>query len=333
MYGESIPAGASCSPAGGGFLTKYPVFPAIVKLGFPIIAPQHKGLFNMRLASALTGTVLASALLLSGTAALAAPAEDLPAVESSQLTKASSPLALINPSTKLSPEDYVPGKLVSVAGSSMTLRPEAAKAVEALIADARAAGHSIKLLSAYRSYERQAVLFNQYQAKYGTAYAERISARPGTSEHQLGLAADLGYTNSRAELKAEFGQTPAGLWIAEHAVEYGLVIRYPQGKEEITGYKYEPWHVRYIGKEHAKALAESGAETYEEYVKMLSESLKAPKAEASAVAEEEEAPKEAEKDSQRDAKEAGHGVVKEDDLLVLRFLPPYRDWGFGFTEK
>ncbi|WP_349930415.1 M15 family metallopeptidase [Glutamicibacter mishrai] len=288
----------------------------------------------MRLASALTGTVLASALLLSAVpAALAAPADDLPAVESSELSDASSLLALINPTTQLSPVDYTPTNLVSVGGTGLTLRREAADAVEDLIADARAAGHSIKLLSAYRSYSRQAALFNQYQSKYGTAYAERISARPGTSEHQLGLAADLGYTSSQAELKEAFGQTPAGIWIAEHANDYGLIIRYPQGKEEITGYKYEPWHVRYIGKEHAKALAESGAETYEEYVKMLSESLKAPKAEASAVAEEEEAPKEAEKDSQRDAKEAGHGVVKEDDLLVLRFLPPYRDWGFGFTEK
>lgn len=288
----------------------------------------------MRLASALTGTVLASALLLSAVpAALAAPADDLPAVESSELSDASSLLALINPTTQLSPVHYTPTNLVSVGGTGLTLRPEAADAVEDLIADARAAGHSIKLLSAYRSYSRQAALFNQYQSKYGTAYAERISARPGTSEHQLGLAADLGYTSSQAELKEAFGQTPAGIWIAEHANDYGLIIRYPQGKEEITGYKYEPWHVRYIGKEHAKALAESGAETYEEYVKMLSESLKAPKAEASAVAEEEEAPKEAEKDSQKDAKEAGHGVVKEDDLLVLRFLPPYRDWGFGFTEK
>jgi len=288
----------------------------------------------MRLASALTGTVLASALLLTAApAALAAPADDLPAVESSELSDASSLLALINPTTQLSPVDYTPTNLVSVGGTGLTLRPEAADAVEDLIADARAAGHSIKLLSAYRSYSRQAALFNQYQSKYGTAYAERISARPGTSEHQLGLAADLGYTSSQAELKEAFGQTPAGIWIAEHANDYGLIIRYPQGKEEITGYKYEPWHVRYIGKEHAKALAESDAETYEEYVKMLSESLKAPKAEASAVAEEEEAPKEAEKDSEKDAKEAGQGVVKEDDLLVLRFLPPYRDWGFGFTEK
>ncbi|MGV2951602.1 M15 family metallopeptidase [Arthrobacter sp. JUb115] len=286
----------------------------------------------MRLASALTGTVLASALLLSGTAALAAPAEDLPAVESSQLSKASSPLALINPTTKLSPEDYVPGKLVGVAGSSMTLRPEAAEAIEVFIADARAAGHSIKLLSAYRSYQRQAVLFNQYQAKYGTAYAERISARPGTSEHQLGLAADLGYTDSRAELKAEFGQTPAGLWIAEHAAEYGLIIRYPQGKEEITGYKYEPWHVRYVGVEHAEAMLASGAETFEEYHQMLAASIAdAEQSEAKATVEKEPA-KAKDEEPHEKSKKAGEDVVVDEDLMVLRFLPPYRDWGFGFTQ-
>jgi D-alanyl-D-alanine carboxypeptidase len=285
----------------------------------------------MRLASALTGTVLVSALLLSGTAAFAAPADELPAVQSAQLSKASSPLALINPTTKLSPEDYVPAKLVNVAGTSLTLRPEAAEAVEAFIADARMAGHQIKLLSAYRSYQRQAVLFNKYQAQYGTAYAERISARPGTSEHQLGLAADLGYTNSRAELKAEFGQTPAGLWIAEHATEYGLIIRYPQDKEEITGYKYEPWHVRYVGTEHAQAMQDSRADTFEEYHQLLSDALKAAEASEAEIAVE---PKEkkSEKDSEKELEKSGDGVVADEDLLVLRFLPPYRDWGFGFTE-
>lgn len=289
----------------------------------------------MRLASAVTSTVLASALLFSAIpAAQAAPDKDLPAIESSQLTDASSMLALINPTTKLSPENYTPSKLVNVAGTGMQLRSEAARAVEQLIADARAAGHSIHLLSAYRSYERQAALFNQYQTKYGTAYAERISARPGTSEHQLGLAADLGYTNSQAELKSAFGQTPAGIWIAKHAVDYGLIIRYPDGKEEITGYKYEPWHVRYIGKEHAKALAQSGAETFEEYFTMLGEASASKKVKATAVAEDEEqdSPESTDTDASKESKKSGHGVMKDDDLLVLRFLPPYRDWGFGISE-
>ncbi len=257
----------------------------------------------MRLASALTSSFLAGMLVLSGTAAVAAP-ENIPAVEAVELTSASSLLALINPSTKLSPEDYAPKDLVTVSGTC------------------------------------QATLFNQYQAQYGTDYAERISARPGTSEHQLGLAADLGYTNSRAELKEAFGQTPAGQWIAEHAVDYGLIVRYPVGKEEITGYKYEPWHVRYIGKEQAKAMQDSGAETYEEYFGMLQEASRdtaaSPAAKPSAEPSNEPrsepstpAGPAADKDNQ---KVEGSGVLREDDLMVLRFLPPYRDWSFGFTK-
>lgn len=299
---------------------------------------SSEGLLIMRFATAITSTALATAMLFCAVpAAMGAPAKDLPEVSSAQLTDASSMLALINPTTKLSPENYTPTKLVSVGETGLQLRGEAAQAVEDLLADARAAGHSIKLLSAYRSYERQAALFNQYQSKYGTAYAERISARPGTSEHQLGLAADLGYTNSQAELKAAFGQTPAGIWIAKHAVDYGLIVRYPDGKEEITGYKYEPWHVRYIGKEHAKALAASGAETYEEYVSMLADSVQEKKTEASTAAKEKASGQQKAKEksatdsSKESATKPGHGVLKEEDLLVLRFLPPYRDWSFGFT--
>ena len=289
----------------------------------------------MRLASALTSSVLVGVLVFSGTAAVAAP-EDIPAVEAAELASASSLLALINPSTKLSPEDYTPKDLVTVSGTSFQLRKQAADAVEDLVADARAAGHSIKVLSAFRSYQRQAALFNKYQAQYGTEYAERISARPGTSEHQLGLAADLGYTNSRAELKEAFGQTPAGQWIAEHAVDYGLIVRYPVGKEEITGYKYEPWHVRYIGKEQAKAMQESGAETFEEYFGMLQDASTQAQATPEAKPSDEpgsvpSTPVEptTEKENQ---KVEGSGVLREDDLMVLRFLPPYRDWSFGFTK-
>ena len=278
----------------------------------------------MRLAPAITGTLLAGALALGALPAAAAPAGDLPQVEASELGDASSFLALINPTTQLDPENYTPSGLVTVPGTSVQLRPEASEAVSALVSDARKAGMDIKVLSAYRSYDRQAVLFNQYQAKYGTAYAERISARPGTSEHQLGLAADLGYSNSYQELKEAFGQTEAGQWIAQHAVDYGLIVRYPQGEEETTGYKYEPWHVRYIGKEHAKAMAESGAATFEDYTELLKQQAQSEPAEP-----EEAEPAAGAENKEQDSEQAGPDA---EDLLVLRFLPPYRDWGFGFTE-
>ncbi|HAY42422.1 MAG TPA: hypothetical protein DCY59_02200 [Micrococcaceae bacterium] len=228
--------------------------------------------------------------------------------------------------------------MVNVAGTSNKLRPKAAEAVEDLMAGARNAGHSLKLLSAYRSYGRQAVLFNQYQAKYGTTYAERISARPGTSEHQLGLAPDVGSIGSGTDLKEEFGQTRAGIWVAEHAADYGLIIRYPQGKEEITGYKYEPWHVRYVGKDHAAAMTQAKAETFEEYHQMLRDAEQdstkddAETVENSVTVDEE--PKPADKPKKEEKKSADEtNQVNDDDLLVLRFLPPYRDWGFGFTQE
>lgn len=283
----------------------------------------------MRLATALTSAALTGILLVSGSALANAAPKDLPAVEAKEFTDASSLLALINPETKLSPATYVPKNLSSAAGTSHTLRPEAAEAVESLIAGARKAGYSIKLLSAYRSYDRQAVLFNQYQNKYGTAYAERISARPGTSEHQLGLAADVGNSSGANELRADFGSDPAGIWIAEHAADYGLIVRYPEGKEAITGYKYEPWHVRFIGKEHAAAMKASKAETFEEYQELLRQAAKETKKESSAAA------KASEEAKAKKAKEKAESVspLKDDDLLVLRFLPPYRDWGFGFTNE
>ncbi len=292
----------------------------------------------MRLASALTGAVLAGVVVLSGSAGAQAAPKPLPVVQAEEFSDAASYLALINPQTQLSPADYTPKKLVNVAGTSNKLRPEAAEAVEDLMAGARNAGHSLKLLSAYRSYGRQAVLFNQYQAKYGTTYAERISARPGTSEHQLGLAADVGSIGSGTDLKEEFGQTRAGIWVAEHAADYGLIIRYPQGKEEITGYKYEPWHVRYVGKDHAAAMKQSKAQTFEEYHQMLRDAEKnstkddAETVENSVAVDEE--PKPADKPKKEEKKSAGEtNRVNDDDLLVLRFLPPYRDWGFGFTQE
>jgi D-alanyl-D-alanine carboxypeptidase len=87
---------------------------------------------------------------------------------------------------------------------------------------------------------------------------------PGSSEHQLGMAMDLAQKSS-SQLNSNFGKTKAGKWISENAWRYGFVVRYPEGKETVTGYAYEPWHVRYVGKEHAKAIFDSG-EPMEIYV-------------------------------------------------------------------
>ena len=120
-------------------------------------------------------------------------------------------------------------------------------------------GYDLPTLSAYRSYDYQAGLYNDYVARDGKEAADRYSAQPGKSEHQTGLAFDIG------QLDDSFGETPAGKWLAQHAHEYGFIIRYPKGKEHITGYMYEPWHVRYLGIDTATSVYQSGL-TLEEYL-------------------------------------------------------------------
>ena len=115
------------------------------------------------------------------------------------------------------------------------------------------------LISGYRSYAYQASLYNSYVAQDGQALADTYSARPGHSEHQSGLAFDIG------ALDNGYGNTPDGRWLHAHCADYGFIIRYPAGKESMTGYQYEPWHVRYVGKEIASQIMAQGI-TLEEYL-------------------------------------------------------------------
>lgn len=140
---------------------------------------------------------------------------------------------------------------------------EASAALSEMFQAAKAEGISLEVISGYRSYSRQNTLYNNYVARDGAAAADTYSARPGYSEHQTGLAFDL---NS---LEESFGETKEGIWLREHCWEYGFIIRYPKEKEEITGYVYEPWHVRYLGKDTAKSVFESGL-CLEEYLNVTS---------------------------------------------------------------
>lgn len=121
------------------------------------------------------------------------------------------------------------------------------------------AGYDIPFISGYRSYEYQVTLYNNYVARDGQAAADRYSARPGYSEHQSGLCFDIGSIDN------DYGDTAAGIWLDEHAHEFGFIIRYPDGKENITGYMYEPWHVRYVGVDVATSIWKSNI-TLEEYL-------------------------------------------------------------------
>ncbi len=144
------------------------------------------------------------------------------------------------------------------------LRPEAMQAWKELQAAAKEAGFDIRFYSGYRSYEYQEELFNGYVAVDGLAAASRYSARPGQSEHQLGLALDMSVPE--IGLEEALGKHPAGQWLAANSWRYGWILRYLEGKESVTGYMYEPWHFRYVGKEVAAEIGGNPSITLEEYL-------------------------------------------------------------------
>ena len=119
--------------------------------------------------------------------------------------------------------------------------------------------------SGYRSYQTQVQLFQSYADRNGEEAANRYSAKPGHSEHQTGLVMDVTSESVDYQLSESFGETEEGKWLKEHAHEFGFIIRYPEGAEDITGYIYEPWHIRYLGVDMATKVYESGL-TYEEFL-------------------------------------------------------------------
>lgn len=133
------------------------------------------------------------------------------------------------------------------------------KALLSMQEAANSNGYDLTLLSGFRSYNTQYNLYNNYVKRYGKEKTDTFSARPGYSEHQTGLAFDIG------KIDDNFGDTPSGIWLANNCHLYGFIVRYPKDKQNITGYKYEPWHVRYLGVDIATSVKESGL-TLEEYL-------------------------------------------------------------------
>ncbi|QFG00528.1 D-alanyl-D-alanine carboxypeptidase family protein [Psychrobacillus glaciei] len=143
---------------------------------------------------------------------------------------------------------------------------EGREAFEEMAAEAKLSGYELVAFSTYRSFEYQTTLYERYVSHDGQEAADRYSARPGFSEHQSGLAFDIGEKHFEQHFAREsFGETEAGKWIAENAFKYGFIMRYPKDKEKITGYMYEPWHFRYVGKQLAKEVFDAGT-TLEEYL-------------------------------------------------------------------
>ncbi|MCD7826102.1 MAG: D-alanyl-D-alanine carboxypeptidase family protein [Clostridiaceae bacterium] len=169
-------------------------------------------------------------------------------------------------------KDYVPADLVvpnvsfSFYGTyeKSYMRKKAAAALEKLFAGASENGYTLKGVSAYRSYERQTQIYNNNVQTKGEEKANLVSALPGSSEHQTGLAIDVSCNSVSCTLEESFGKTDEGKWLRKNCYRYGFVIRYPKGKEDITGYSYEPWHIRYVGKKLAKYLYKNDL-TLEEY--------------------------------------------------------------------
>lgn len=173
-------------------------------------------------------------------------------------------MVLVNKNYQLD-QNYVPTDLemlsLSYAHENKQLRKNAKEAFEQLSEDAKTLGYRIIATSTYRDYHYQKKLFDDYTEKKGEAYALNCSAKPGHSEHQTGLAVDVAGSNDDYD---EFESSIEFPWMKENAHLYGFILRYPKGKEKITGFKYEPWHYRYVGPEIAKIIYENNL-TLEEY--------------------------------------------------------------------
>ena len=183
----------------------------------------------------------------------------------------------------LLPSTYIPKNLVvpnvdfnfSYVNDKRKMRKIAANALEKLFAAAKKDGVELYGISGYRSYARQKEIYDRNVAIRGKAATDAVSAMPGSSEHQTGLTIDVSAKSVGYRLDQSFGDTKEGKWLAKHCHEYGFIIRYPYGKEKITGYSYEPWHIRYVGISIAGYLYKNDL-TLEEYYGVTMENEKVP---------------------------------------------------------
>jgi D-alanyl-D-alanine carboxypeptidase len=194
-----------------------------------------------------------------------------------QLYSTASPSSLwvvVNKQRSLDPTDYKPTNLVvpaiplrtNITNDEKYVRADNAKALKSMVDEAKQDSIHLNLQSGYRSYQFQVNLYNLYVKQQGQALADSQSARPGHSEHQTGLAADLGGTTKPScNVEECFADTPEGKWLATNAYKYGYIIRYPKDKTGVTGYTYEPWHVRYVGTKLSEEMHQEGIETLEEF--------------------------------------------------------------------
>lgn len=187
------------------------------------------------------------------------------------ITSDDSYTVLVNKFNHLS-DSYTPDDLVTIAVPTVLenpevnqMREEAANALADMFDTAEENDFFLFARSGFRSYDTQVHLFNGYAEEHGEEAANTYSAKPGFSEHQTGLVMDITSESVQFQLTEHFGDTPEGEWVKDNAHHFGFIIRYPEGKEKVTGYVYEPWHLRYLGEDVAEMVYESN-KTYEEFL-------------------------------------------------------------------
>ncbi len=207
------------------------------------------------LIQSLASLAAAGSLLFSAPVDLAAPQHDADGL-----------LFLVNRQWRVH-ENYVPEvRAAKVSGQVRNMQPEASLALEEMFKACRAeAGVNLVSVSGYRSYIKQQTLYKNKLKRVGGSEekADEYVARPGASEHQLGLAMDVGQ-EGKTNLTDAFAATKGGQWVKENCWRFGFILRYQEGWEDVTGYLFEPWHVRYVGKENAEKIhaANMPLETY-----------------------------------------------------------------------
>lgn len=240
-----------------------PAAPSVDEAGEQAVDDQESG-SGQQPADESTGSVLDTMSIEEIKEAIAARSYNFEDGRVATLEKSDDLLALINKKNDL-PADYEPVDLVvpevlfafEEFDQKKQMRQEAAAALEKLFEASLLEGLELYAQSGYRSYARQESIYASNVANMGEEEANKVSAKPGQSEHQSGLAMDVTCAAVGFDLVEAFGETPEGQWLKDNAQNYGFIIRYPKEQTDITQYSYEPWHLRYVGKTLAAYLYEN----------------------------------------------------------------------------
>lgn len=265
LAGTGLAALSACTPDGFRPTLSAQSSPSVTSAGTTTTASAATG------ATPSAGPVPGSPAATAPPAPAQAPAPSAASPARHSLTDPASPWVVVNKHRPLVPADFVPADLVqprvplATSGEAALLNSTTAGAAEAMFAAAAVAGVVITLASGYRSFNTQIATYNRWVNSEGQAAADTASARPGYSEHQTGWSFDIGDGSGRDSFTPAFADQPAAVWAKANAHLFGFVVRYPWMFHEITGYYYEPWHLRFVGVEAAADMNARGIATLEEY--------------------------------------------------------------------